>query len=70
MVLAGLSPDIILEIASRALSFFTFQVSFELVSCIALPETHPGRLARNISNRKQSLPWSKPIKFFALYDLM
>eukprot|EP00048_Salpingoeca_helianthica_P001237 m.47752 g.47752 ORF g.47752 m.47752 type:complete len:211 (+) comp11297_c0_seq1:24-656(+) len=30
MVLAGLSPDIVLEVATRAISFFTFQVSFEL----------------------------------------
>ncbi len=31
MMLSGLAPDVILEIASRALSFFTFQMGFELV---------------------------------------
>eukprot|EP00042_Codosiga_hollandica_P026395 m.124572 g.124572 ORF g.124572 m.124572 type:complete len:144 (-) comp52185_c0_seq10:434-865(-) len=30
MVLAGLTPDVVMDIATRALSFYSFQVNYEL----------------------------------------
>ena len=31
MILAGLTPEVIVDIASRGLAFYSFQVNFELV---------------------------------------